>query len=107
MRLLSVLFALILIGFAAVQYNDADVWMWASIYGIVAIMCVARAFNKSLVGAYLLCAVAFIASGVLRWPFVDANWLHIEEAREGLGCFIVAIMLITLSIGRPKKRRIF
>ena len=107
MRIVSFLFAFAMIGFAIVQYNDPDGWLWAIIYGITMMFCFARAMNKSVSGGLAIIALAFLVSGLLRWSYVDVNWINIEEAREGLGCFIVALATGIFALSKPKSKRYF
>lgn len=105
MRILSGVFAVILILFAVVQYNDPDALYWGAIYGVAGILCGYAALRPAQLATPTLRAVLTIAlilsvAGVAwywpktsQWWRVDV-WWNTETAREGMGMMMVALALL-------------
>lgn len=89
--------AIILVIFAAVQYNDPDWYFWGPIYLLAAAWSYVAAWRPALFrtspavmyGA-LLSAALFLVGFVYDAPFIKSGWIHIEEAREAFGFLISA-----------------
>lgn len=115
MRYVLMLLGLLMVAFAAVQYNDPDALLWIVIYLAPAAWAFAAAFRparvRSLAGERLLWATTAIGVGlmVLYWPTVPAFWRKdvwwVEEtAREGMGVMIgVAVLLVVLAWSLARK----
>lgn len=115
MRYVFGLLALVMLLFAAVQYNDPDGLMWAVFYGVPAVWAgmaclrpdlLARGTARLLLAASLLAGLLLV---VILWPPAEAwwrieVWWESEESREGMGLmiatFIVAVVLAWSVIGR-------
>jgi hypothetical protein len=96
MRFLLALFALILLGFAAVQYNDADNVRWIVGYGGGAVLCAAAALGKarwSLPFGWALGALLWAAM-IGRHVVPDRMSFEVEEFRETFGLALMAAMLL-------------
>lgn len=97
MRVLHAVLCFILLLFAAAQYNDPDWYYWGPVYLVAAYWSYlgARAPER-LVSWPLARYGAPISVGLFligfAWlaPTIDANWIHVEEAREALGYLICA-----------------
>jgi len=116
----NILLCIAFIGFAWVNLNDKDAWLWASIYGIPALLCGLVVFKKYFPGIYLaiaaLCllyavSIFFSKDGVKDWiqkynapslvESMKATKPYIEKAREFFGLLIVvAVMLINYFLTR-------
>ena len=101
MRYVNSIFCVVLALFAILQYNDPDALLWFLIYAIPAAWAGVVAFRPDLlpsnlvaITAYLACLAAAVAGAIYMWPSLPANWIHIEEEREGLGLIIVLVGLI-------------
>ena len=112
MRLVNGFFCLVLALFAITQYNDPDALLWFLIYGIPAAWAGVLAFRPSAaqanvptIVAFLLCLAAAVAGTIYMWPSLPANWIHIEEEREGLGLIIVTagLLVVGWSLWRRSK----
>ncbi|MEO6220430.1 MAG: transmembrane 220 family protein [Ginsengibacter sp.] len=113
MKIFNIVFVIIFILFAAVQYNDPDPYVWMIIYLYAAFLCfraVQRKYNRVLYftglagyvsyGAWLL----FDKTGVLNWArehhsenivqTMHATKPWIEETREFFGLVIVIVVLL-------------
>ena len=91
------------IGFAVVQYNDPDPYIWIPIYlfpaNASALVFMGRQINPLVL---LLAAAAYLVGAFFQWP---AHWagvalkngmktIDIEEGREALGLVICAVALL-------------
>jgi len=117
MRYLLILLGLLMVAFAAVQYNDPDALAWIVIYLVPAAWAFAAAFRpaqvRSVTGERLLWATVAAGAGVMvfYWPTVpgfwhkDVWWAE-ETAREGMGVMIgFAVLLVVLVAAMARNRR--
>lgn len=98
-KILSLVFTLLFLAFAAVQYNDPDVLVWTFAYLVpayISFSAVRNQFNKELIWVVLIGA---IAGAITYFPYGHyegvalkdgMKTLYIETARESLGLVIVA-----------------
>lgn len=110
----NIIFCLAFIGFAWVNLNDKDAWLWSTIYGLAALLCGLAVFEKYFPALYLVMAglyfvyaiiIFFSKDGVKDWiqkykapslvQSMKANKPYIEKAREFFGLLIVIIVLLT------------
>lgn len=128
MKIFNVIFAVLFVLFAALQWNDPDPYIWMPIYLYGAVFCALAATGKYYKGWYLfgiLCYLGyavylfFAKNGVLSWvtehdaeniagQMAAANpW--IEDTREFFGLFILIVVLlvnfVSISQKRAKKMR--
>lgn len=105
MRIVNGGLSLILIVFAAVQYNDPDAIYWASAYGLGAIWCGLSALRPGVYAGGLargLFAASFAAAAfgmVWLWPdtprwWMQEVWWKTETAREGMGLMILMAAMV-------------
>jgi Transmembrane family 220, helix len=103
MRYVNGFFCVVLTLFALAQYNDPDAVLWFLIYAIPAAWAGLAAFRPDLLaprpgtlGAYAVCLGAAVLGTLYLWPSLPANWIHVEEEREGLGLIIATTGLIVV-----------
>jgi hypothetical protein len=101
MRVVNGIVSVILGLFALAQYNDPDALVWFLIYAIPAGWAGVLAFrphllptNRATIAAYLACLAAAMVGTAYMWPSLPANWIDVEEEREGLGLIIVTVALL-------------
>src|SRR5437868_2060734 len=123
MKIFNVVFIIVFVLFAALQYNDPDPYIWMPIYLYAAVLCFLAFKGKYfpvlyIVGltVYLLYAayLFFDKTGVLNWAeehdaeslvqTMKATKPWIEETREFGGLFIVMVALIVNMIWLKKRR---
>jgi predicted membrane channel-forming protein YqfA (hemolysin III family) len=100
MRILNIVLGIVLVGFAAVQYNDPDVWLWAVLYLVPALWIFAVTFRRQRVAqsigalrALQATVALYVVAVVVYWPQVPEFWrqdvwMNEETAREGMGVMI-------------------
>lgn len=105
MKTINIIFSLLMILFAAVQYNDPDGLFWATLYlvpalcaGLVALR--PALFNNTMPFSLLgTCVVLGVIGSIVFWPTIPQFWIkdvwwNDETAREDMG-----VMIATLVIG--------
>ncbi len=120
MIILNVLFFISFLGFAWVNLNDKDAWLWVSIYTAAALCCGLAAFHQYyiavyffLMGFYLVYAVIlfFAKDGVRDWivkynkpsivETMQATKPYIEKTREFFGLLIITAALLLNYLTMP------
>ena len=114
MKIFNIIFCILFVLFAALQYNDPDPYIWIPIYLFSAYLCYLAVKNRFYKGAYIVALVIYLSyaiylffdkTGVLDWAEEHnaeniAQSMHatkpwIEETREFFG---LAILIIVLSV---------
>lgn len=118
MRYLNVILALLMILFAAVQYNDPDGLMWVLIYLTAAVWAILAALRPTILrsrlgaGLLLFCIFLSVIGMVYFWPKMDRWWqkdvflqeISGETAREGMGMMVVVLVLLTVKFGSRHRK---
>ena len=114
MRFSNIIFVVLFILFAALQYNDPDPYVWIPLYLYAAVLCW-LAFNKKYYPTLYLAGIAvylvyaaylfFVDDGMLDWmaehdseniaQSMKATKPWIEATREVFGLMIMVIVLLT------------
>jgi len=113
MKIFNLIFCILFILFAALQYNDPDPYVWIPIYLYAAVLCWLAFRKKYFPRAYLFGVVIY--AGYAIYKFFDENgvwdWLTkhhaaniadtmkaehpwIEETREFFGLVILIVVLL-------------
>jgi hypothetical protein len=125
MKAFNIIFAILFVLCAVLQYNDPDPYVWMPIYLYAAVLCWLAFRGKYYPKAYLLGMVVyaiyatylvFTPDGVIDWitkhnaediaGSMKATKPWIEDAREFLGLMILIIVLLINFIYARKRRRI-
>jgi hypothetical protein len=99
-----------LLGFAALQYNDPDWYYWTLLYLLAAMWSLGAAWRSprflswppARLGA-VVSIVLFLIGFASLAPTIDSNWIHVEEAREGFGYLICAVTT-TFALWESRRR---
>lgn len=116
MRIVNGVFCVLMVLFAAVQYNDPDALLWASIYGLAALWNGIAAFRPARLAngvsrGVLAATAAAAAWGVWHyWPQSEHWWWQevwwvTETAREGMGMMIALVAVLVALIAALMARR--
>jgi hypothetical protein len=112
MKVFNIIFILVFILFAAVQYNDPDPYLWIPIYLYPAVLCYLATKQKyprlgyfigfAFFGAYAIYKM-FDENGVIDWikyhqassiaSTMKAELPWVEETREFFGLIIILVVL--------------
>jgi len=125
MGIFNLIFCVLFIVSAALQYNDPDPWLWMPIYGFGAVLCWLAFRRKYFPKAYLFGIVAYLGYAVLLFFEEDGVWdwmtKHeaaniaqtmkaetpwIEDTREFFGLLILIAVLTVNFFYSKRKRRI-
>ena len=109
MRIVHAVIALVLLLFAAVQYNDPDYYFWGPVYALPGLVALFVAWSPRWLVAPLLrwastIGLALAAVGTAHfWPrdpgFWQRDvWWQSEPAREGMGMMIVLLALVVMTV---------
>lgn len=112
LRVINIVFIVLFVIFAGLQYNDPDPYVWMPIYLYAAALCYYASKGKFYPKAYMLGIAIYLAyalylffdkSGVLNWALyhnreniaetMKATKPWIEETREFFGLLIVISIL--------------
>lgn len=123
MKIFNIVFAVLFVIFAGLQYNDPDPWLWIPIYLYAAVLCWLASKNKfypklilggvafyALYGIYLF----FEKDGVADWitehdaeniaQQMKASTPWIEDTREFFGiCLVTFALLMNYFYAKRKK----
>jgi len=116
MRVLCFVLALLMLLFAAVQFNDPDGPKWMVIYGIPAALALLCCFRPEvyhsplLQGLLLLCTLAAFGGMIYYWPksekwWTQEVWWEVETAREGMGLMIIVVVLALVFVAQYRLRK--
>ncbi|HXI01357.1 MAG TPA: transmembrane 220 family protein [Sphingobacteriaceae bacterium] len=111
--LLNIIFFLSFVGFAYVNANDKDSWLWVPIYASAAICCGLVAFGKYYPAVYLLLIIFYVIYAIILFFAKDGvrDWIvkykkpsivesmqatkpYIEKTREFFGLLIISVALL-------------
>jgi hypothetical protein len=108
MRWLNLLMFVLMLGFAAVQYNDPDALLWSLYYGVPAAWAFVAALRADLmrssrVMVWLWASLAvWLGLVIVYWPPMPGFWrrevfmveVEGESAREGMGLMMAWLALL-------------
>jgi Transmembrane family 220, helix len=115
LRLLNLVLCLVMIVFAALQYNDRDMLLWVVYYIVPAAWAFVAAFRHRLfqsvqwLGWLWACVAAWVGLVWYYWPKMPnfwhaAVWTQQVTAREGMGLMIALAVLLVAVFTAYKKR---
>ena len=115
LQIINAFLCVLLIAFAAVQYNDPDFYFWVPVYLLPAALAGLAAYRPQRLreppfsAVLLVCVVAGIVGTLWFWP-TEAGfwrrevWWESETAREGMGFMIVTIVLLVVALSAKLAR---
>lgn len=100
-KILSIVFGVLFVFFAALQYNDPDPQVWIPIYGFAALACLMAYTGVGRPWFFILMAAIYLLAAVYQWPPVFHGFsfgegmrdMNIEEARESGGLAICTVAM--------------
>lgn len=123
MRIFNLLFCLLFVISAGLQYNDPDPYVWIPIYGYGAVLCWLAFSNKYYPRAYLAGIIVYLAYAIWLFFTSDGVWdwitKHnaeniaqtmkaerpwIEDTREFFGLLILVFVLLVDYLYAKKRR---
>jgi hypothetical protein len=107
LKILSLIFGVLFVLFAALQYNDPDPEVWIPIYSLAAVACFMAYAGVGRWWFFAGMAVMYVVAAFYQWPSrfegflfreVGMRSLNIELAREAGGLAICAVVMGLLAI---------
>ncbi|WP_224490123.1 transmembrane 220 family protein [Robertkochia flava] len=112
LKALAVLFAILFIISAGLQYNDPDPVLWYVVYGIAALISLLYVFDRLPLWVAVVIALVFVAGGLISWPAKFEGFTigggdirNIEEGREAFGLFITALIMLIYAFSLRKGKK--
>ncbi|MVT09741.1 transmembrane 220 family protein [Chitinophaga tropicalis] len=126
MKIFNIIFCILFIVFAGLQYNDPDPYVWMPIYLFGAVCCYLAARKRFYRSAYVIGIFIYLAyaaylffdkNGVIDWAVehhgeniagtMKASTPWIEETREffGLAILIIVLMINYAYAGKLQKKQ--
>ena len=110
MKILNIILAVIFFGFAALQYNDPDPYLWIPIYGAMVAVCImatrGTVYKNFLLTLALFYLVYIVILAPSAWTLLSSDErslvfddvakmqnVYVEETREFLGLMICQAVL--------------
>jgi hypothetical protein len=126
MKIINIIFIVLFLFFAALQYNDPDPYVWMPIYLYAALLCLLFTMNKYKVWYYIAGLLVygtyaiylfFDKDGVLGWiqnhnaeslvQSMEPGKPWIEETREFFGLVIlIVVLLINMLAATLRKNKV-
>lgn len=115
MRWLNFCLCLTMLGFAAVQLNDPDWYLWMPYYLVPAFWALVAGFRHRLLqrmqwlGGLWTCIAGWVVLVYVYWPKMPGFWrqevwLHEETAREGMGLMVALAVLVVALVTAYRRR---
>ncbi|MCG8355861.1 MAG: transmembrane 220 family protein [Kiloniellales bacterium] len=116
MRYVNGFLCLLMVLFAAVQYNDPDAALWVPMYLVPAAWAGLAAFrphklrNRLPSLALAACTALAVVAAIVLWPqdegwWRQEVWWESEPAREGMGLMVVVIVMLVVGLTWSRMRR--
>jgi hypothetical protein len=120
MKFFSLVFSLVFLLFAALQYNDPDPWLWIPVYLISAYTAFCSFWNYYNPMLIMLLMLGYFIGTLYYFPLSTfSEWIHVEEqarslemkmpfveeARESMGlaiCFLVNLVFLQTGFKKAK-----
>jgi hypothetical protein len=120
MKIFSLLFFLVFLVFAGLQFNDPDPWLWIPVYllsAYTALCSFRNYYNPMLI---MLLMLGYLIGAIYYFPLSTfSEWIHVEEqarslemkmpfveeARESMGlavCFLVNLVFLQIGFRKAK-----
>ena len=104
-KFLALIFAILFIIAAYVQWNDPDATLWYFVYGIAALASILFFLNKLNFVIALILAILYLVGTIALWPekweglsIGGGDIDNIERARESLGLLITGLVMLIYAV---------
>lgn len=111
-KIFAIVFGILFLVAAALQYNDPDPLVWITIWGLAGAITIGYAFNRVQFPVPLVAGIAALIGFFYCYPekfkgFVigQGDIKNIEEGREAFGLLIISIVMFSLVLRSLVKRR--
>lgn len=101
----ALLFAILFLWAALVQWNDPDAWVWYLIYGMASLASFLFFFDRLSFGVAVFLALGYLIGLPFLWPqkfegftIGEGDIGNIERGREVFGLLINAVVMIVFAL---------
>lgn len=112
-KVLAIVFGVLFLVSAGLQYNDPDPLVWVTIWGLSGLIALACAFDKVPSAVPLFVGVAALIGFFYTYPekfegfeIGEGDIKNIEEGREAFGLLIIAIVMLVLAFNAIRQARL-
>jgi len=109
LKIFGILFGILFLVSAGLQYNDPDSLIWIVIWGMAGIISLGYAFRQLSFPIPLVAGIAALIGFFYTYPekfegftIGEGDIKNIEEGREAFGLLIIAIVLLILALSGRK-----
>ena len=104
-KIFSLVFAVLFLWAAYLQYNDPDSLKWYAIYGLAALASILFAFDRLKFLWALFLFGFYIGFSIISWPakfegvtIGEGDIVNVEEGREALGLMILSLVMLMYAL---------
>ncbi|HMB64801.1 MAG TPA: transmembrane 220 family protein [Eudoraea sp.] len=104
-KILALVFALLFLLAALVQYNDPDAFLWYVIYGIAALVSLFFFFGRMYYVIPAILCILYLIGTFWAWPETfegveigGGDIDNIERGREALGLLITSVVMLMFAL---------
>jgi hypothetical protein len=104
-KVFAMVFTLLFLWAAVLQWNDPDSWVWYSVYGGAAITSVLFFTGRLPYAMGLVFMLAYTVGAVYSWPeqfqgftIGEGDINNIERGREAFGLFLTAAVMLVYAL---------
>lgn len=111
-KILGIVFGILFLVSAGLQYNDPDSLVWIVIWSLAGIITLGYTFNRIRFSVPLIAGIAALIGFFYTYPekfegfeIGQGDIKNIEEGREAYGLLIISIVMLSLAIRGLVKSR--
>lgn len=104
-KIIAIVFGILCLVSAGLQYNDPDPWVWIIIWGVAGIISLGYAFRRITFPIPVIGGIAALIGFFYTYPekfegftIGEGDIKNIEEGREAFGLLIIGIVLLVLAL---------
>jgi hypothetical protein len=104
-KILSIIFTVLFVWAAILQYNDPDALMWYALYGLAALASFLFFLGRINYLLTALLCLAYLTGAFWVWPekfegveIGEGDIVNIERGRESLGLLIVSFVMLIYAL---------
>ena len=104
-KIVAIIFGILFLISAGLQYNDPDSLVWIVIWGLAGIITLVHAFGRISLSVLLVAGIAALIGFFYSYPekfegfeIGKGNIQNVEEGREAYGLLIISMVMLFLAI---------
>ena len=104
-KVFALVFGILFLVSAGLQYNDPDSLVWMIVWGFAGIIAIAFAFNRIFFSVPLVAGILALVGFFYTYPekfegfeIGAGDIKNVEEGREAFGLLIIAVVMLILAL---------